>query len=90
MFSGPPFQGAILIIGINFVFKLISKKGGIKVEKELKEKIKAEIKKQLEDGALECEVAQQIAEDLEVENKVVGKLANQLDVKLKNCQLGCF
>ena len=60
------------------------------MEKELKEKIEAEIKKRLKDGTLECEVAQQIAEDLGVENKVVGKLANQLDIKLKNCQLGCF
>ncbi|MFC2038907.1 hypothetical protein ACFLUG_03960 [Chloroflexota bacterium] len=52
--------------------------------------IEEEIKASLVDGKLPCPVAFKIAEKLGVSNKQVGDMANKLDIKIANCQLGCF
>jgi LAO/AO transport system kinase len=42
------------------------------------------------DRKLTCAVARKIAEDLGVPYADVGAVADQLGIKIKNCQLGCF
>lgn len=56
----------------------------------MKEKIFEEIKKRATNNKLPCRVARQIAEDLSVSYREVGKAADELKVKIVNCELGCF
>ena len=42
------------------------------------------------DSKLPCADARKIAEDLGVPYSEVGAAADELGVKIKNCQLGCF
>ncbi len=52
--------------------------------------IKEEIQKRIEDHKLPCAVARKIARDLSVPYKEVGRVADELKVKITNCELGCF
>jgi hypothetical protein len=56
----------------------------------MNEKIKEEIQKRAKDNRLPCSVARKIAQDLSVSYKEVGNAANELQVKITNCELGCF
>ena len=56
----------------------------------MKEKLREEIMKQTVDGKLPCAVARKIAEDLGIPYSDVGVVADELGIKIKNCQLGCF
>jgi hypothetical protein len=56
----------------------------------MKEKLIEEIKKKTVNGKIPCPVARKIAEDLSVSYKEVGRLANKLNVKITDCELGCF
>ncbi|HZV45959.1 MAG TPA: hypothetical protein VFG06_01255 [Thermodesulfovibrionales bacterium] len=56
----------------------------------MKEKIQEEIKKRAKDNRLPCAVARNIARELSVSYKEVGKAANELQVKITDCELGCF
>lgn len=42
------------------------------------------------DGKVSCGVARKIAEELGVPYKEVGRAADGLKIKIKNCELGCF
>lgn len=42
------------------------------------------------DGKITCKEAFEIAEKLNIETIVVGKTLNELKIKIKQCQLGCF
>ena len=53
-----------------------------KLEKAILEKSKA--------GKLPCVVCFKIAEDFGVSNKEMGKILNEMKVKIGQCQLGCF
>ena len=55
-------------------------------EKKLEETIKAS----LVNGKLPCPVAFKISSDLDVSTKAIGEMANKLEIKIANCQLGCF
>ncbi len=55
-------------------------------EKKLEETIKAS----LVNGKLPCPVAFKISSDLDVSTRVIGDMANKMDIKIANCQLGCF
>jgi hypothetical protein len=57
---------------------------------EIKEKVAEEIKKKAIGGKLPCSTARKIAEQLGVSYKDVGEAADNLHVKITNCQLGCF
>ena len=48
------------------------------------------IKKKAKDGKLPCAVCFQIAEDFGISNKEMGKILNEMKVKISQCQLGCF
>jgi Mn-dependent DtxR family transcriptional regulator len=55
------------------------------------EKIESAIKaKTDENNKLSCKDALRIANELNVSPGTVGKAANNLKVKIKGCQLGCF
>jgi hypothetical protein len=53
-------------------------------------KIIEEIKKRAIKGRLPCTVAREIANDMSVSFKEVGKAADKLNIKISNCELGCF
>ncbi|HEY96527.1 MAG TPA: hypothetical protein G4O15_16495 [Dehalococcoidia bacterium] len=55
-------------------------------EKKLEETIRAS----LVNGKLPCPVAFKISKDLDVSTKAIGEMANKLEIKIANCQLGCF
>ena len=42
------------------------------------------------DGKLPCAVCFKIAEDFGISNKEMGKILNEMKVKISQCQLGCF
>lgn len=42
------------------------------------------------DKKLPCKVAFKLASELNISLKEIGELANRLDIKITNCQLGCF
>jgi hypothetical protein len=54
------------------------------------EEITAKLQEAAKDGKIPCAVAQKIATDNNVSMKVVGDLLNQMKIKIKQCQLGCF
>jgi hypothetical protein len=56
------------------------------MKKEIKEKIMNNTK----NGKLSCAAARKIAEELGIPYKEVGAAADQLKIKISNCQLGCF
>ncbi|MBI4687234.1 MAG: hypothetical protein HY756_05575 [Nitrospirae bacterium] len=56
------------------------------LKKELKEYIKEKTVK----GQITCATLRKIAETLGVTYKQAGKAADDLKVKIRNCDLGCF
>jgi len=56
------------------------------MEKRLEEAIKAS----LIDGYLPCPVAFQVSRKLDIPRREVGDAANELKIRISNCQLGCF
>ena len=56
----------------------------------MKEKLREEIMKKAVDRKLPCAAARKIAEDLGLSYSDVGAAADELGIKIKNCQLGCF
>jgi LAO/AO transport system kinase len=56
----------------------------------MKEKLREEIMKKAVDRKLTCAVAREIAEDFGVPYSSVGAAADELGIKIKKCQLGCF
>ncbi len=56
----------------------------------MKEELKEEMLKKTVDGKIPCAVARKLAEDLGLSYKEVGNAADELGIKIKDCQLGCF
>jgi len=56
----------------------------------MNEELKKELVGKASDGQIPCSVARKIAEDLNIPYKEVGDAANDLNIRIKNCQLGCF
>ena len=52
--------------------------------------LEEELRASLVDGRLPCAEAFRIAKKAKVAPKEVGDMANQLNIKLSSCQLGCF
>ena len=53
-------------------------------------RLEDEIRGALVDGKLPCAVAFRVAEKLGVSTRQVGDAANELDIRMSKCQLGCF
>jgi hypothetical protein len=53
-------------------------------------KLESAIKEKATDGRLTCDEAWQLADDLGINKADMGKAADDLGIKIKSCQLGCF
>lgn len=56
----------------------------------MSEELEKKVKEVSENGKLPCAKAFQLAKDQGVGVAEIGKIANKLDIKVINCQLGCF
>ncbi|MEG6616601.1 hypothetical protein V6C27_09265 [Peptococcaceae bacterium 1198_IL3148] len=56
----------------------------------ISENILEAVKKAATDNRLSCTMARKLAAELQVPVKVIGEAADQLDIKIKACELGCF
>jgi hypothetical protein len=56
----------------------------------MKEELKQEMLRKAVEGKLSCAAARKIAEELNVPLRDVGDAADQLGIRINNCQLGCF
>jgi hypothetical protein len=54
------------------------------------EKIRELIEKRAVNNRLPCPVARRIAQELSVSYKEVGRTADEMNVKITECELGCF
>ncbi len=54
------------------------------------EKLAAELRQRARGGRLACAAALALARELGVPPQEVGRAANELGIKITDCQLGCF
>ena len=54
------------------------------------EKIKELLAERAQVGRITCAIAQGIARELGVPDKEVGQTADDMGIRIKDCQLGCF
>ncbi len=54
------------------------------------EKIKEAVKNEAKDGVLTCHDARALAERLGVDYRLVGQACDEVSVKVRICELGCF
>jgi putative N-acetylmannosamine-6-phosphate epimerase len=57
---------------------------------EVKPEVLEAVKKAAPEGRISCPVARKIAEEQGVSPLMVGTACNQLKIKIKGCELGCF
>ena len=55
-----------------------------------REELKTKIRAAAPDGRISCAAAMRLAEELVISRKDMGNLLNELKIKIKQCQLGCF
>ncbi len=55
-----------------------------------RERLESVIKEKSKDGKIPCAVCFKIAEDFGVSRKEMGKILNEIKIKINQCQLGCF
>ena len=60
------------------------------IEEHILDRIKRLLTERTVDGRISCTAAREIAEELKVPLGEVGKAANELKIKIRNCELGCF
>lgn len=56
----------------------------------MKKKLKEELIKKAVNNKITCASAWKIAEKLGIPYREAGAAADELGIKIKNCQLGCF
>jgi len=56
----------------------------------MKEQLKEMLRERSVEGKITCAAAFKIADDLGVKREEVGRAADELGIRIKNCQLGCF
>lgn len=54
------------------------------------DQLRQRLKEAAKEGRITCAQAWELAEELGVEKKLVGKICNELGIRIKACQLGCF
>ena len=57
---------------------------------DIKQEVLEAVKQAAKDGRLTCTEARKLAEDLKINPSVVGGDANELKIRIKSCELGCF
>jgi hypothetical protein len=55
-----------------------------------REELKAKIKAAAPEGKISCPAAMRLAEELVISRKDMGRLLNELKIKITQCQMGCF
>jgi hypothetical protein len=55
-----------------------------------KEVLKEAVKNAAIEGRLTCEKAHELGKELGVTLQEIGAVCNELQIKIKTCQLGCF
>jgi len=55
-----------------------------------REELIARIETAAPEGKISCAAAMRLAEELVISRQQLGKLLNELQIKIKQCQLGCF
>jgi len=56
----------------------------------VKPELTEEITKAVENGKLSCSSARHIAEKLGLAYSEIGAAADELGIRIRNCELGCF
>lgn len=56
----------------------------------MREQLKNKLQEQSVDGRITCAIARKIAEELGIAYKDVGAAADELGIRIRDCQLGCF
>ena len=56
----------------------------------MEDKVKEEIRKKAKNNRLPCPVARKIAQELDVSYREISRAADELKIKITNCELGCF
>ncbi|MCS7215243.1 MAG: molybdopterin-guanine dinucleotide biosynthesis protein MobB [Thermodesulfovibrio sp.] len=78
---------ADIVIDGNYSMEEIMREIDIMTQKKLIEKLLIE---KSNNGKITCSEARKIAEELNVGYIEVGKMANELNIKIRKCELGCF
>jgi hypothetical protein len=55
-----------------------------------RENIKEMIQTATKDGRITCSAAFRVAEEADVTVGLIGQLINEMEIRIKGCQLGCF
>ena len=55
-----------------------------------RKKLEETILEKAKDGKLPCAICFKIADDFGISKKEMGKVLNEMKVKISQCQLGCF
>ena len=67
-----------------------SRVGGGEMPEDIPEEVIEAVKKEATEGRIPCARAQQLAGELGVPIPLVGRALDLLDIKIVECQLGCF
>lgn len=57
---------------------------------EVSNEILEAVKNTAKEGRITCTAARKLAEDLKAHPRVIGEACNELKIKIKACELGCF
>ncbi|QGG46658.1 hypothetical protein [Heliorestis convoluta] len=55
-----------------------------------KDKLKERLQQEASKQAITCEKARALAEELQIPYDQIGAMADELGIKIRACQLGCF
>jgi hypothetical protein len=55
-----------------------------------RDKLEKIILEKAKDGKLPCAMCFKIAEDFKISKREMGKILNEMNVRISQCQLGCF
>jgi hypothetical protein len=55
-----------------------------------RKRLKEVIKEKTKNGKLPCAMCFKITEDFGISKKEMGKILNEMKIKISQCQLGCF
>jgi len=55
-----------------------------------RKKLEETILKKAKEGKLPCAQCFKIAEDFGISKREMGKILNEIEIKISQCQLGCF
>lgn len=56
----------------------------------MEEKILEAVREAAKEGKITCHNARKVAEELGIPYRQVGQAANELEIKIGQCELGCF